>query len=1840
MTGWGPSDAHNKWLSPNTIQVGDGGKAFRSFPSLHAHGGNKAGGKGCAGSLDSGSPESGGEDLSTFHFEEERNSLNHSLFSDFPASREETPREIESTFSLDSVHEKISDLSVPTPAGSGGGGMVGGGGHSSPPSAIPISFSSSSVNTPGGSRFQWVDTVNDTRPPLSSHAPSGAGAKRGESNKRASPLPQVPHDPPTVATTATTPTTSGNNYHSHPQGIPSVLETRAMGGTPEERGSESSFGNGDSREEESITPRGVRVLHKESLSEGDLQPFAYTLVPTKTGEFPCMNSEDVELTFVNSPNSTKGMPVAGASEEDRRKNKDRKGEGGERTETSAMKIATNTFVTSQEGTDVPPLSFSVSTAPSGEKLAAALSLLDTTSDTDRSATYSSRLVKALSCMRGLSISKDSLPTSSRQKTEEEGTEGKKGEIAQHGHHHQKHRRVRPGRASENGVVRGTSHREAKRDLYEEAKGWRLRKARWIAMEKNRKDCLAEEKEGTACVFTPTLSPYAASLRRPASLRPENRTQYELLQHRLWEAVKRQERVAEELKECTFHPLTIEGIKSIRQKASLDVRAIRDSRSTRGNGQKDAAQGKGGTHSQDVRSTMAVERTILSKSARPANEMTVFHKLFDDAKHRIHFQQRVVQRAALQVQKVVARGESGGVSAAPEMGEEDIQRVVDRLFSRRCVASSESARLPTPNATFAPALSKKTAEIIAKKLERGERAASVTKNLYPFRPHSQDAEEINDYRPLENQPDEDLLLIRDNEEEKVGKERKEGGEDDRGVQVCEGSLALRTEGKPRDQREVKVQDEESEIEKGKETSKNRAWTLVVPKEKETRGDGEGGGGGVGAGIAAVGKKKTTLTTSASVSSRKPEQQRQDPPSAPFYPWQVARHTLEEEMSREEKEKLAKRKRHQERTTCRLYLERMRSILAEKYRYLAAEGAKSESTKDVPRRMGREAQRVSLLAKGAAMGLPPAEGALLLPLLHCSSLSEMAEEEFVELVLDYILREAEEGRLESGERREEEEKKAEKEDETSVSRVVPPTAVGVEITTTQRRATTSSLLLSLSSTHPLLKPIPSRTAMTPVISGNGGQTPMPMLFLPAIKREEPDAAVIEAARLKREEYLRNLVREAERKKNGGFLPGEEDPPPPFRSRPIPLACRSHTTGGPPAPAIKKNRTAVLRETYLEKQRRAKVLEEMSPVLAPAMNEDVTKALFPPSRQAEEGAELEEGKRIRGMIKPGYEEEMVDIIVDEDGNECVTGVIEAKKEGRQEKGGEAGWEEEEFPICFPMEECHPLNALPGRALVGQAPDTAKNSSSGASRKGRIEREMEHVHSGEERGHSVIAQTSGQGESSSSHSTRTHLTPRCTPLVNCYYSQIQSMSMFEGVKKRLFFPNVSPIHSSMSEPPAVILSEQDRRRRLASRQKKRGHGNVEDEADGGEEDGTEGEGEDAENSVSGIPLVRYPTNTVMISGIMSSDSLNNVSAAVSNANTSFPYPIRVPFTTTSSTPSGMTQDRKGGIGSGGGWSDRPTFGEFFMRHRGDGALEDGVPEEDPRPHLYPSESHGILGSRDFFPLPRAVESQRELQGNGMHKGGVARQHQQQLPQHSSPSSPGYILEEEEAEEEEESPQARLPSTTPLPLASRDVLEEGTPASFPPPLQAAGTPPSAYPYSPQGYGSTRRNANNLRHANDRNGGKPTSSTPLVPREALPSGDEFLEEESLMDIPYELRHVSTPPSRVCAVDPPPRSSPMPSALCLTGSSINSLPHDDKKGFPNSFVASSSYPNFTPRNPSNRSGSRSLSRLDYHGDPEKQAAALLQQVISSEVAGAEEHELVQFGKDLLIQKLREYQRRRH
>lgn len=211
------------------------------------------------------------------------------------------------------------------------------------------------------------------------------------------------------------------------------------------------------------------------------------------------------------------------------------------------------------------------------------------------------------------------------------------------------------------------------DMYEEAMRAKLAKQQWIALEKARKEVLESARLRRDCPFKPVVSPYAARMKRPASLRPENRVAAEVLRRKLLVAAKHQEVVERELAECTFRPLTLQSAKMI-------------------------------------------------PGAPQSSRENVFEDLYEEAVERQEFVHELRPR-------LVEAWEKQQRTSCGPLPQEEVAQVVDRLFSRAAVLQTKAGQEVAPKASLAPEVLPRSAEIVAQKIAAGERDVDVVRRLY-------------------------------------------------------------------------------------------------------------------------------------------------------------------------------------------------------------------------------------------------------------------------------------------------------------------------------------------------------------------------------------------------------------------------------------------------------------------------------------------------------------------------------------------------------------------------------------------------------------------------------------------------------------------------------------------------------------------------------------------------------------------------------------------------------------------------------------------------------------------------------------------------------------------------------------------------------------------------------------------------------------------------------------------------------------------------------------------------------------------------------------------------------
>lgn len=248
--------------------------------------------------------------------------------------------------------------------------------------------------------------------------------------------------------------------------------------------------------------------------------------------------------------------------------------------------------------------------------------------------------------------------------------------------------------SESDVAKGSSS-DLPPDMYVEGMRAKVAKQQWVALEKARQEVLEEARLRRDCPFAPQVSPYAARIRRPTSLRPENRINAEVIRRKQWVAKKQSEEVERELQSCTFRPLTL-------RTAQLDP-AVIDS---------------------------------------PRAVTTVFHDLYTEAENRRAFERDVKPQLVHQI-------EERRRPSPARMGPAQVAEVVERLCARGVVRSGVRAGPQRDNADlvpyesdagsvecagaqsdqYHPTLSLETRRIVAAKVISGERDGNVIKELY-------------------------------------------------------------------------------------------------------------------------------------------------------------------------------------------------------------------------------------------------------------------------------------------------------------------------------------------------------------------------------------------------------------------------------------------------------------------------------------------------------------------------------------------------------------------------------------------------------------------------------------------------------------------------------------------------------------------------------------------------------------------------------------------------------------------------------------------------------------------------------------------------------------------------------------------------------------------------------------------------------------------------------------------------------------------------------------------------------------------------------------------------------
>ncbi|KAG5475549.1 hypothetical protein LSCM4_04131 [Leishmania orientalis] len=233
------------------------------------------------------------------------------------------------------------------------------------------------------------------------------------------------------------------------------------------------------------------------------------------------------------------------------------------------------------------------------------------------------------------------------------------------------------------------------DMYVEAMRAKVAKQQWVALEKARQEVLEEARRRRDCPFAPRVSPYAARIQRPASLRPENRFGAEVMRRKQWVAKKRQEEVERELQSCTFRPLTLRA-------ARLYSASSECSRTTT-------------TVFRDLYAE-AESRRVFDRDVKPQ----LLHQL-EEFRHPSPAPMGPAQVAEV-VERLCARGVvHGAVGAARHKDDADLLPYDGDARSMERAGAQSDAHHPT--------LSLETKRIVAAQVVSGERDGDIVKQLY-------------------------------------------------------------------------------------------------------------------------------------------------------------------------------------------------------------------------------------------------------------------------------------------------------------------------------------------------------------------------------------------------------------------------------------------------------------------------------------------------------------------------------------------------------------------------------------------------------------------------------------------------------------------------------------------------------------------------------------------------------------------------------------------------------------------------------------------------------------------------------------------------------------------------------------------------------------------------------------------------------------------------------------------------------------------------------------------------------------------------------------------------------
>jgi hypothetical protein len=319
---------------------------------------------------------------------------------------------------------------------------------------------------------------------------------------------------------------------------------------------------------------------------------------------------------------------------------------------------------------------------------------NTTQATDTSApptTYSSALMQALSRMEGEGVL-NSQWTSSAHPSRTYNTNDAAGDASGGGVFDDD---------DDDATMRGSSAYPP--DIYEEAMRAKVAKQQWMALEKARQEVLEEARRRRDCPFAPQVSPYAARLHRPTSLRPENRVQSEIIRRKQWLAKKRQQEVERELQECTFRPLTVRA-------AQLDPAALAPAEPV----------------VFDALYAEAEERRTFETEVKP--------QLVQQAEGRVPLSPMRPEQLAAMVERLCVRGVVRTTTDAEEPREEGGRGVSSAAPypASSSDANAAAAAVTVPDAQQQqrqPLLSAVSQRIVAAKVAAGERDPDIVRHLY-------------------------------------------------------------------------------------------------------------------------------------------------------------------------------------------------------------------------------------------------------------------------------------------------------------------------------------------------------------------------------------------------------------------------------------------------------------------------------------------------------------------------------------------------------------------------------------------------------------------------------------------------------------------------------------------------------------------------------------------------------------------------------------------------------------------------------------------------------------------------------------------------------------------------------------------------------------------------------------------------------------------------------------------------------------------------------------------------------------------------------------------------------